>query len=190
MNSYLATPLDFIVSTLFQLYILAVMLRFLPGWARASFYNPVAQFLVKVTNPPLRPLRRFLPGVFGLDLAAITLMLLLQMASLWLSGLIWNAVPSLGAVVAGSVLALVELTFNVFIISIFIQAILSWVNPGSYNPVSSLLGSLNEPLLRPARRLIPPISGFDLSPLAVIILLQVLKMLVLPLLRQLAVLAA
>jgi YggT family protein len=188
MSGYLATPLDFIVRTLFQLYILAVMLRFLLGWARASFYNPVAQFLVKVTNPPLLPLRRVIPGFFGVDLAAVALMFALQVLALWLIALIWAAPLTLGTLLAGAVVELIELVFNVFIISIFIQAILSWINPGSYNPVSSLLGSLTEPLLRPARRLIPPISGFDLSPLAVIILLQVLKMLVIPLLRHLAAL--
>jgi YggT family protein len=183
MNGYLATPLDFIVRTLFQLYILAVMLRFLLGWVRASFYNPVAQFLVKVTNPPLLPLRRLIPGLFGVDLASVVLMLALQILALSLLALIWSAPITVGGLLGGAVVELIELAFNVFIISIFIQAILSWINPGSYNPVSSLLGSLNEPLLRPARRLIPPVSGFDLSPLAVIILLQVLKMLVMPLLR-------
>ena len=80
---------------------------------------------------------------------------------------------------------LLELAFNVFIFAIIIQAILSWINPGHYNPVSSLLYSLNEPLLRPARRLIPPIQGLDLSPLVVLIALQVIKMLVIPPLRYL-----
>jgi len=189
MSSYFAQPLAFLVSTLFQLYILAVMLRFLLGWVRASFYNPVAQFLVKVTNPPLLPLRRMIPGFFGVDLAAVVLMVALQVVALWLLALIWSAPVTVGSLFAGALVELVELTFNVFIISIFVQAILSWINPGNYNPVSSMLYSLNEPLLRPARRLVPPISGFDLSALVVIILLQVMKMLVMPLLRQLAALA-
>lgn len=184
MNGYLAAPIEFLVTTLFELYILAVMLRFLLQWRRASFYNPLSQFLVKVTNPPLRPLRRVIPGLFGLDLAAVLLMVALQMVALALVALLRGAEPGVAALFALSLVELVELTFNVFIFSILIQALLSWVNPG-YNPVTGLLQSLNEPLLRPARRWIPPVSGLDLSPLAVLLALQVLKMLVMPPLRYL-----
>lgn len=188
MNGYVANPLDFIIRTLFQLYILAMLLRFLLGWVRASFYNPVAQFLVKVTNPLLLPLRRVIPGLFGIDLAALLLMLGLQLIALSLLALIWAHPIAPAALLLTAVVELIELTFNVFIFSIFIQAILSWVNPGRYNPVGDLLASLNEPLLRPASRVVPPISGFDLSPLVVIIVLQVLKMVLIPPLRALAAL--
>lgn len=186
MNSYLADPLVFVIRTLSELYILAVMLRFLLGLVRASFYNPLAQFLVKITNPLLRPLRRFIPGLFGIDVASLLLMLLLEVATVWVIALIYGAPFSFGGLVAGAAVELVDLVFLVFLVSILVQALLSWVNPGNYNPVSSLLGALNEPLLRPARRLIPPVSGFDLSPLVVLILLQVVRMLVMPLLRHLA----
>jgi YggT family protein len=189
MNSYLAAPLDFVVRTLFELYILAVMLRFLLGLVRASFYNPLAQFLVKITNPPLRPLRRVIPGLFGVDLASVVLMVVLELAAVWLIALIWAAPFTWGGLLAAALVELVDLTFLVFLVAIFVQAILSWINPGSYNPVSSLLAGLTEPLLRPARRLIPPVSGFDLSPLVVLIALQVVRMLVMPLLRHLAALA-
>ena len=76
-----------------------------------------------------------------------------------------------------SLAELFRLTINVFFWSILIQVIISWVNPGSYNPVTSLLYSLNEPLLRPARRLVPPISGFDLSPVVVMIALKLVEIL-------------
>ena len=77
---------------------------------------------------------------------------------------------------------LVVLAFNVFIFAIVIQVIISWVNPGSYNPVNALLHSITRPVLAPVQRFIPPISGIDLSPLVALIGLQVLKMLVVPLL--------
>ena len=80
---------------------------------------------------------------------------------------------------------MVNLAINVFLFSILIQVIISWINPGNYNPVLSLIHSLTEPLLRPARRLIPPISGLDLSPMVVMIGLTLLKMLLLPPLRLL-----
>ncbi|HKK13161.1 MAG TPA: YggT family protein, partial [Gammaproteobacteria bacterium] len=80
-----------------------------------------------------------------------------------------------------SVGQLVALVFNIYIFAILIQAILSWVNPGTYNPVTSLLYSLTEPVLGPIRRFLPPISGIDLSPLVALVGLQVIKMLVTPL---------
>ncbi|GAB4345851.1 MAG: YggT family protein [Gammaproteobacteria bacterium] len=186
MNNYLSTPLEFLIETLFGLYILAVMLRFLLQWVRADFYNPISQFLVKVTNPPLRPLRRFIPGLAGIDLASVVLMLVLQMVALSLVFMVRGAIPGVGVLLIVSVAELVSLLLNVFLVTIFIQVILSWVNPGQYNPVTSLLYSLNQPLLGPAQRLIPPIGGIDLSPIVVIIAIQLAKMLILPPLYGLA----
>jgi YggT family protein len=186
MNGYLLNPLEFLLSTLFQLYITVVMVRFLLQWVRADFYNPVSQFIVKVTNPLLRPLRRLIPGWGGLDIAALLLMLLLQLLSLTLILLLRGHGVPLGILIPWSVAELVALALNVYIFAIIVQAILSWVNPGHYNPVSSILYSLTEPLLRPARQLLPPISGIDLSPLLVLLALQVVKMLVVPPLMYLA----
>ncbi len=171
------SPFAFLITTLFSLYILTVMLRFLLQWVRADFYNPVSQFLVKITNPPLRPLRRVIPGVAGIDLAAVVLMLFLQMLSLWLVSLIAGIDPTVAGLLIGSVIQLIGLTFNIFIFAILIQAILSWVNPGAYNPVAHILHDLTAPVLRPVRRVLPPISGIDLSPLVAIIGLQFIKML-------------
>jgi YggT family protein len=186
MNGYLTNPVEFIITTLFQLYITVVMLRFLLQWVRADFYNPVSQFLVKVTNPALKPLRRLIPGWGGLDIAAVILMIALQVVSLLLVLLLRGQGVPVGTLVLWSLAELVSLAFNVFIFAIIIQVILSWVNPGHYNPVSNLLYSLTEPLLRPARRMLPPISGIDLSPLLVLLALQVLKMLIIPPLMHLA----
>ncbi len=167
----------FLIQTLFGLYILAIMLRFLLQWVRADFYNPVSQFLVKITNPLLKPLRRLIPGFWGMDLAAIVLMLLLQMLELFLVGVVvGQAFKPLGVLLM-SAGELLSLAVYVFMFAIIIQIILSWIQPGSYNPVIGLVNRIAEPLLAPARRLIPPISGLDLSPLAVLILLQLTQIL-------------
>ncbi|HKK13970.1 MAG TPA: YggT family protein [Gammaproteobacteria bacterium] len=181
MDGYWANPLTFLVSTAFSLYILAVMLRMLLGAVRADFYNPVSQFLVKITSPLLRPLRRVLPPVGPVDTAAITLLLALQMTAVALQVWIRGGAFSWPVLVVFSVGQLVALVFNIYIFAILIQAILSWVNPGTYNPVTSLLYSLTEPVLGPIRRFLPPISGIDLSPLVALVGLQVVKMLVTPL---------
>jgi YggT family protein len=185
-NSYFLNPVELIINTLFGLYILVIMLRFLLQWVRADFYNPVSQFLVKVSNPALRPLRRVIPGVAGVDMAAIVLMLLLQLLSLGLILLLRGQGVPLGTLFFWSVAELVSLAITVYIWAIIIQIIISWINPGAYNPALSLLHSLTDPLLRPARRLLPPISGFDLSPILVLLVLQVGKMLIVPPIMMLA----
>ncbi len=185
-NGYLTNPLEFLISTLVGLYILIVMLRFLLGWVRADFYNPVSQFLVKVTNPVLVPLRRVIPALGRVDLAAIVLMLALQMLVLSLIAALRGVGFNLLALLLGSLAELVSLAFNVFIFAILIQVILSWINPGAYNPALALLYKLTEPILEPIRRRLPQMSGLDLSPLIALIGLQVLKMLVLPPLLMLA----
>ena len=183
MNSgYLANPLEFLVTTLFSLYILAVMLRFLLGAVRADFYNPVSQFLVRITNPPLLPMRKVIPSLGRYDTASLLLMLLLQFISLSLVVLLRGISVSVVTLLIVAVGELLMLAINVFMFSIVIQVILSWVNPGNYNPVTALLYSITSPIMRPLQRLIPPISGIDLSPLVAIIGLQVLRMLIMPLL--------
>jgi YggT family protein len=185
-GSYLLNPLEFILNTLFGLYILVVMVRFLLQWVRADFYNPVSQFIVKVTTPLLRPLRRVIPGWGGIDFAAVVLMLLLQLLSLTIILLLRGQGVPLVTLFFWSLAELVSLAINIYIGAILIQAVISWINPGTYNPIVSLLHSLTEPLLRPARRLLPPVSGFDFSPILVLIALNVLKMLAIPPLTMLA----
>jgi YggT family protein len=183
MNAgYLANPLEFLVSTLFSLYILAVMLRFLLGAVRADFYNPVSQFLVRITNPLLVPMRKVIPSLGKFDTSALLLMLLLQMISLSIVLMLRGISISVVALLVTAVAELLLLLINIFMFSIIIQVILSWINPGSYNPVTAMLYSITSPIMRPIQRLVPPISGIDLSPLVAIIGLQVVRMLILPLL--------
>ena len=179
-DGYLTNPAVFLIQTLFGLYILVVMLRFMLQLFRADFYNPVSQFVVKITAPPLRPLRRLIPGFTGIDLAALVLAWLLKTLELALVMMLMGAGGSLLGTFLWAIPELVDLLLNIFLFAILIQVILSWVNPGAYNPATSLLYSITEPLLRPARTLLPPISGLDLSPMLVMIGLVLLKMLLLP----------
>jgi YggT family protein len=185
-NPYLSNAAAYLLDTVFSIYILLIMLRFLLQWVRADFYNPVCQFLVKATNPPLRPLRRVIPGMWGIDLASIVLMVALQMLAFWLIQMTAGRTMAVPGLLLFSISELIALALNVFLISILIQVILSWVNPNAYNPLVSLLYSLNEPLMRPVRRMLPNTGGIDFSPLAVLLLIQLTKMLVVAPLRDLA----
>lgn len=182
MNNYLANPLEFLVTTLVGLYILAVMLRFLLGLVRADFYNPVSQFLVRVTNPLLVPMRKVIPTVGKFDTSAVVLMLVLQLLSVLIVVALRGADVSFVAILAYAIGELLMLLINVFLFAIIVQVILSWISPGTYSPVNAILYSLTEPVLQPFRRIIPPLSGIDLSPLFALIALQVARMLIMPLL--------
>jgi len=180
MNAFLTQAGVYLVKVVFELYLFAVLLRLLFQLVRADFYNPVAQFVVALTNPVLRPLRRAIPGLFGVDLASVLLLFALKGGEWFLIAWLRDVPTSLSAIAFAAVTELLELTLYVFIVAVFARVLLSWVTPygGHRSPVTGLLVSLTEPLMRPARRLIPPIGGVDLSPIAVIVVLQLAVMLV------------
>lgn len=172
-GGYLAQALVFLISTAFDLYLLAVVLRFLLQMVRADFYNPISQFLVKATNPPLRYIRRVIRGYGGIDWSSIVLMLILKSVEITLLSLILaGTVPALHGLMVLSIAEILKLIIYIFMVAIFVQVILSWVNPGAYNPATVILYRLTDPVLRPARQLINPIGGMDLSPILVFIVLQ------------------
>ena len=172
MTPYLTQAAAFLLKTVFETYILMVLLRLMLQLTRADFYNPLAQFIVKVTNPPLLPLRRIIPGVGGIDWASVILLGALEVAKLYLAIALYGASAKLSGVLILAGGELLELVIYVFLVTVLIRAILSWVNPYGGNPAMSLLINLSEPVMRPARQLIPSFSGLDLSPMVVIIILN------------------
>jgi YggT family protein len=187
-SNYWAAPAIFLIDTLFSLYIFAVLLRFLFQWSGADYQNPLSQFLIRITHPPLRLLRRVVPPLGRVDTAALVLMLALQILNTYLIFLIRGSAPSPAAVGVWGVTQLLELALNLYFYAILIRALLSWFGPLPYNPALSLLYSLTEPVLHAGRRLWPPAGGIDLSPLVPLIGIQLVKMLLLPPLQQLAML--
>lgn len=185
-SNYLTDPIILIIEALSSLYILAVMLRFLLQWCGADFYNPISQFLVRITQPPLRLLRRYVPPVGKIDTSSIILVVALQMSADFSIWLLRGVTIGLGALTVLSIMELINLLFNIFIFSIFARALLSWLNPGAFDATSSILYSLTEPVLRIGRKIVPDMGGIDLSPLAVLLFLQLAKMIILPPLSELA----
>lgn len=179
-EAYFTNPLIFLIKTIFGLYIALVVIRFILQWARADFYNPVSQFVVKMTSPVLRPLRKVIPGYRGLDTASIVLAWVLKAVELAILSLLLGLDRNPLAAIAWAIPALVGLIISIFLFAVLIRVILSWVNPDPYNPAVDLLTRLTDPIMRPAQRLIPPIGGIDLSPMVVMIGLVLLEMLLLP----------
>lgn len=171
--------LFFVIKTLLDLYLIAYILRFLLQWARADFHNPLSQFILRITDPVLRPLRRVVPGWRGVDLSPLIALLLLQLVvTAVLIFMATGAAINLGMLLYYAVLRIIVGTIRLYFVAILVHVILSWVSPGHWNPLVSVLHSLTGPVLRPVRRILPPIGGLDLSPLFVLIGLQALLIMI------------
>ena len=172
--SGLVEALIYIIQTLGSLYLLIVLLRFILQLVRADFYNPLSQFTVKATQPLLKPLRRFIPSIAGLDTASLVLavlvQLLLMVVTLSLMG--FNPVSVIPQLLFWSLIGVTSLFFKVFFFALIVSVILSWVVPGSHNPGAQLVNQLCEPLLAPFRKLLPNLGGLDLSPIFAFIALN------------------
>ena len=190
-SGYLLSPLMLIINTLFDLYILLVLLRFLLQALRADFYNPVSQFIVRMTTPPLKILRRFIPSIYRQDTASIVLCLLLIYGKFLLMRAMSIPAVNIGGQAAPlsvsyaglliySIADLIALLLTVFLVAVIIKVVLSWISPGHYNPVIGLVDRIASPVMRPIQRLLPSMGGLDLSPLFATLLLLVVKMLVVP----------
>ena len=169
--------LIFVFRTLLDLYIITFVLRLILQWVRADFRNPLTQFIVRVTNPLIIPLRRMVPPIGGLDTASLITVLLLEiLISLALINLACLGDPGVSQILLIALLRLVYLTLRIYLFVILVYVVLSWISPGTYNPASALLASIAEPVLKPLRRIIPSIGGLDLSPLFALIAIQALTM--------------
>lgn len=174
-GNYFAQAALYLIEIVFGLYILAVLLRYLLARVRADFYNPLSQFLVKITNPPIKPLRRFIPGYLGIDWPSIILLLFLQGLEIIMIALVSNGhIPATPGLFVLIIANLLKTVIYVHMFIIIIQIVISWVNPGAYNPITVIMYQLSEPILKPARRLIPPAGGFDFSPMIAIIVMQLM----------------
>jgi len=169
----------FLVDTLFSLYIILLMVRFLLATSRADFYNPVSQFIVQVTNPVLVPLRRIIPPIGKIDTAALAFMLGLKLVQLMLVLLLKGQSVSLLPLIPFAILKLLELLIYVYIFALIVQAVISWINPGAQyqNPLVGVLNSITNPILKPIRQIVPNIGMVDISPLVAILLLNVVLIL-------------
>lgn len=181
---YAGNALTFLVQVAFGVYILILMLRVLLQVLRADYYNPLSQFVVRLTEPVLAPLRRIVPRVGRIEGGALLVMLGTQMAEFWLVYGVKGVELSLAGLAVVSVAELLELSTTVFFWAILIRVILSWVNPGLRHPASDIVHSLTEPVLEPARRALPAMGGFDLSPILVLIGLQLVNLLLIAPIRD------
>ena len=172
MPSNVTTAVVFIVSTIAQLYLFVLLLRLLLPWFGADFRNPIAQAILKLTSPVVVPLRRIVPPVGWLDTATVLVAFIVQYITILLVLLIIGQTESFADIALTSLVNLVLLTLRLLTFAIVIRVILSWIAPAGYNPAMAIIQTLTDRILRPFRRIIPPMGGLDLSPLFAIIILM------------------
>ena len=178
MNGSSTNAISYLVGTLLDLYITAVLLRLILQWVRADFYNPVCQFLVKITNPVIVPLRRVIPSIRSLDTASVLLILALEFFSVWIASRISSSPLNFEQIVVFSLMKLAATLLMTYFFLIIASVILSWVAARMRHPVIPLVYQLTEPVLLPFRKIIPPIAGIDLSPLFALIVIRFLLLLI------------
>lgn len=169
--------LSYLISTVIDLYVTAILLRLLLQWVRADFYNPLSQFLVKITNPVLVPARRIIPSIGRLDTASVVVMLLLELLQLTLISLIGQTEFGFQFLLLFAIRKLLVSLLLLYLVLIIARVIISWIANQSRHPLIPLIYQLTEPVLRPFSRLIPPIGGVDLSPLFALIAIRFLLLL-------------
>jgi len=169
----------YLIDTLLSLVQLAFLLRLLLQWARADFRNPLLRAIVQLTNPVLVPVRRAVPAIGRIDTASVLLVVAMAMLRVSMAPLLTGiGLPPVWLWIEQATLQLVSLVLWTYLFAIFLYAALSLIAPGTYSPAQALLSSLCEPVLRPFRRVIPPLANLDLSPLWAIILIRALLFLV------------
>lgn len=175
---------NFLVNTLFDLYIMVILLRVWLQVSRADFYNPFSQFIVKATQPVVGPLRRFIPSLGGWDSATILFGYVVACLKVITLSLMIGAAFNPVVIALSGLVILLTAVFKLIFWVLVLRAILSWVSQGR-NPIEAVMIQLSEPLLAPVRRIIPPIGGLDLSMIVVLLALQFIELLVNDLLSKL-----
>jgi YggT family protein len=172
-----SAALIYLVGTITDLYVTAILLRLLLQWVRADFYNPLSQFLIKITNPVVVPARRVIPSIGKLDTASVVVMLLLEVLQLVLIGLISQTEFAFQFLLLFAIRKLVVALLLTYFVLIIARVIISWLANQARHPIIPLIYQLTEPVLRPFSKLIPPLGGIDLSPLFALIALRFLLLL-------------
>jgi len=166
---------QFLLETLGSLYLCLVVLRTMLQASGADFYNPISQFVVKATQPPLGILRRAIPRGRRFDPALLVLAMVVQ--AIVLGGLLVLAgyIPSVVQLITWSAVGLIGLVVNTYLIAMVIMIVVSWIAPGSHHPAVRLVYQITEPVMAPVRSLLPAMGGLDFSPIVVFIVINVIQ---------------
>jgi YggT family protein len=171
----------FVIQTLVSLYLTIVLLRFVLQLVKANFYNPLCQFAVRATQPLLKPIRRLIPSILGLDTSSLLLAIVIQaLLMAFVLMMTYGTILGVPQLLIWSLIGILSLLLKIFWVAMIVMVIVSWVAPGSHNPAAELAYQISEPVLAPFRRIIPNLGGLDISPIFAFLLIQVLQSYAMP----------
>lgn len=166
----------FLVETAASLYLILVVVRGMLQTARADFYNPISQFVVRATNPPLRVMHRVIPGKGRFDPSVLVLAVVVQVIAILTTLLLAGfGLPSLLTLLVWSLIGVAGLIVNAYLVALIVMIVVSWVAPGTRHPAVLLTYQITEPVMAPVRSLLPSAGGLDFSPILVFIVINVLQ---------------
>lgn len=166
----------FLINTLFDLYLLVLCVRLILAWSRANYFNPITRFIIQITQPIISPLRRFIPTYAGIEFATLLCIIGLEILKLILITSLFSNLPDVSVLLLVAVLSSIKLILATFFYAILIGAIMSFLTPGN-TPLTQVISQIASPILHPLRRFIPPIGGFDITPIPALIILRLCIML-------------
>jgi len=172
----LGNGLFFLISLIFDFYVFILIFRFILQKCYANYHNPITQFILKITNPPLKPLQKIIPGIKGFDLAIIFLALVIVLieafALVWLE---YHAMPHFLGLLIASISMLFEKVLNLYFFCVIIGILLSWIPRLEMSPMAEIIHRVIDPVMHRVRRIIPPIGGLDLTPIPVLIAIKLIE---------------
>jgi len=170
----LVTP----VQILSIFYLTIIILRFMLRLAKADFYNPITQFVVKATNPLVSPAQRVLPPWGNIDFATLVVAVLFQALAFFAIVMLMGAMVNPVTLLAWGAVKVLGTVITIYFVAVIAMIVISWIAPGSPHPVVQLIQQVTEPVMRPFRSIIPPVGGLDLSPIFLFIVLNMLRVVV------------
>ncbi|HEU5280886.1 MAG TPA: YggT family protein [Gammaproteobacteria bacterium] len=170
--SALTQGLLFLINTLFDLFLFVLVIRVILAWSGANYFDPITQFIVRMSDFIVKPLRRILPNVKQIEIATLTLIFALELVKFSSIAFLSVGTPQIMGLMVLSLADMIKLFIQTFFYAILVQALMSWVQPNS--PMNNVLYQITAPLIRPFQRIIPLIGGMDISPIPAMILLQLL----------------
>lgn len=178
--SVLNSSAALIFNALGGLYLLAILLRFLLQIAKADFYNPVSQTVIRLTDPAVKLFRSFIPGYLGIDFSSLILALVVEAAAICVLILLYGGgIPGIRFIVTWAFVGVIYFTINIYYYAIIASIIMSFVTvfSGSVNPhpILRLIWQLTEPVMAPVRKVVPPIGGLDFSPIFIFIIIRLIQ---------------
>lgn len=184
----ISSATHFLLSTILNILTMMFLVRFLMQATKTPFHNPIGQIVIALTDFAVKPVRKFIPSWKKTDLSTLFLafitQVLLQFSLLWFRDFPFAVanVPVVPSLIGLGLIGVIRTIIDIFFYAIFLQVILSWVNP--HTVIAPVLSSLTRPILAPIQRMVPSVSGIDFSPFVAIILLQMLNISVIPTLEK------